>query len=51
MDFLVFAFSYAIILLGFVVFAINDVEHDPRDDFHFADSRWGKLPKHKVGEV
>ena len=51
MYFLIFASAYAIILLGFVVFASNDAEHDPRDDFHFADSRWGKLPKHKVGEV
>ncbi len=47
MDFLIFALAYAIIIFGFVVFAGSDAAQDPQDDFHFADSSWGKLPKQK----
>ena len=51
MDFLIFSFAYAIIILGFVVFASSDAEQDPQDDFHFADGKMGKLPKQKISQV
>lgn len=51
MDFLIFSFAYAIIILGFVVFASSDAEQDPQDDFHFADGKIGKLPKQNISQV